>query len=243
MPRSNTARHAGDRRRGLRSSNAKNSQLAVRCRGHLRLRFSDRAVPLGGSREALLGTGLALLVYIPLFALRAVGGGDVKLMAAVGSMAGPKAWIAIFLITAIAGGVIAMVLIVGEGQDAAHAQKCGRSADRTSAFAGAPQSGSGTGRHQRQSATLAAWMHYCGGNPRLLVLWMVGFVVRIVHVRRRVRTAVKAHPAATAAERPAAENPLQHGVKPVALRSADVTGAALRTFCRALRGFEFFGHW
>jgi len=32
------------------------------------------------------GTGLALLIYVPLFALRAVGGGDVKLMAAVGSI-------------------------------------------------------------------------------------------------------------------------------------------------------------
>lgn len=63
------------------------------------------------TREAALGAGLALLIYIPLFALRAVGGGDVKLMAAVGSLAGPKAWIAIFLITALAGGAIALVMI------------------------------------------------------------------------------------------------------------------------------------
>ena len=39
-----------------------------------------------GARDAALGAGIALLIYIPLFALRAVGGGDVKLMAAVGSM-------------------------------------------------------------------------------------------------------------------------------------------------------------
>jgi len=69
-----------------------------------------------GVREALLGTGLALLIYVPLFALRAVGGGDVKLMAAVGSTAGPKAWIAIFLATAIAGGTIALVLIAVKGR-------------------------------------------------------------------------------------------------------------------------------
>jgi prepilin peptidase CpaA len=69
-----------------------------------------------GARESTLGTGLALLVYIPLFALRAVGGGDVKLMAAVGSIAGPKSWIAIFLITAIAGGAIALVLIAVKGR-------------------------------------------------------------------------------------------------------------------------------
>jgi prepilin peptidase CpaA len=71
---------------------------------------------LAGAREAILGAGLALLIYVPLFALRAVGGGDVKLMAAVGSIAGPKAWIAIFLITAIAGGAMALVLIAVKGR-------------------------------------------------------------------------------------------------------------------------------
>src|SRR5580704_71478 len=71
-----------------------------------------------GAREAALGAGLAFLIYIPLFALRAVGGGDVKLMAAVGSLAGPKAWIAIFLITALAGGVIALIMIAVKGRTA-----------------------------------------------------------------------------------------------------------------------------
>jgi prepilin peptidase CpaA len=69
-----------------------------------------------GAREAALGAGLALLIYIPLFALRAVGGGDVKLMAAVGSIAGPKSWIAIFLITSILGGAIALVMIAVKGR-------------------------------------------------------------------------------------------------------------------------------
>jgi prepilin peptidase CpaA len=69
-----------------------------------------------GARDAALGAGLALLVYLPLFALRAVGGGDVKLMAAVGSLAGPKSWIAIFLITAISGGAIALVMIAVKGR-------------------------------------------------------------------------------------------------------------------------------
>lgn len=64
-----------------------------------------------GARDAALGAGLALLIYIPLFALRAVGGGDVKLMAAVGSLAGPSSWIAIFLVTALVGGAIALVMI------------------------------------------------------------------------------------------------------------------------------------
>jgi prepilin peptidase CpaA len=69
-----------------------------------------------GAREATLGAGVALLIYLPLFALRAVGGGDVKLMAAVGSIAGPKAWIAIFLVTALVGGAMALVLIACKGR-------------------------------------------------------------------------------------------------------------------------------
>jgi prepilin peptidase CpaA len=69
-----------------------------------------------GARQAALGAGLALLIYVPLFALRALGGGDVKLMAAVGAIAGPTAWIAIFLVTAIVGGAIALVLIAIRGR-------------------------------------------------------------------------------------------------------------------------------
>ncbi len=69
-----------------------------------------------GARDAALGASLALLIYLPLFALRAMGGGDVKLMVAVGSLAGPKSWIAIFLITAIVGGVIALVMIAVKGR-------------------------------------------------------------------------------------------------------------------------------
>jgi len=69
-----------------------------------------------GARDAALGAALALVIYIPLFALRAVGGGDVKLMAAVGSLAGPKSWIVIFLITALVGGLIALVMIAIKGR-------------------------------------------------------------------------------------------------------------------------------
>lgn len=69
-----------------------------------------------GAREAGLGMGIALVVYVPLFALRAVGAGDVKLMAAAGAFSGPVSWIAIFLVTAIAGGVIALGLIAMKGR-------------------------------------------------------------------------------------------------------------------------------
>ncbi len=57
------------------------------------------------------GLGLALLIYVPLYLLRAVGGGDVKLMAAVGAIAGPANWLAIMVITSIFGGIAAIVLV------------------------------------------------------------------------------------------------------------------------------------
>jgi len=60
---------------------------------------------------ASLGIGLALLIYVPLYLLRGMGAGDVKLMAAIGSVAGPQDWFAIFLATAILGGFAALVLV------------------------------------------------------------------------------------------------------------------------------------
>jgi prepilin peptidase CpaA len=61
---------------------------------------------------AVQGCGLALLIYLPLFALRAMGGGDAKLMAAIGSLVGPGNWLVIFFITALLGGFFAIVFVV-----------------------------------------------------------------------------------------------------------------------------------
>lgn len=65
---------------------------------------------------SLKGLGLALLVYFPLFAIRAMGAGDAKLMGAVGAMVGPWNWFGIFVLTAILGGVFAMALLVTTGR-------------------------------------------------------------------------------------------------------------------------------
>ena len=65
-----------------------------------------------GLLGALAGFGLALLIYVPLFILRAMGGGDVKLMAAVGCMAGPQNWFTIFILASIMGGVFAIALLM-----------------------------------------------------------------------------------------------------------------------------------
>jgi prepilin peptidase CpaA len=65
-----------------------------------------------GLLGALSGMGLALLIYVPLFILRAMGGGDVKLMAAVGCMAGPQNWFSIFIMASLLGGVFAVGLLL-----------------------------------------------------------------------------------------------------------------------------------
>jgi prepilin peptidase CpaA len=69
-----------------------------------------------GLRFSLAGIGLALAVYLALYALHATGAGDGKLMAAVGSLAGWKSWIGIFLITALLGGLAALVLSISRGR-------------------------------------------------------------------------------------------------------------------------------
>jgi prepilin peptidase CpaA len=68
-------------------------------------------LPSQGLLSSLEGVGLALLIYVPLYLLRGMGGGDVKLMAAVGAIAGPGNWLRIFFLTLIFGAVAAIILI------------------------------------------------------------------------------------------------------------------------------------
>jgi prepilin peptidase CpaA len=69
--------------------------------------------PAWWSAPAGMATGLALL--LPLYALRAMGAGDVKLMAMVGAFigGGPVVWAA--LCTLIAGGILSIVYMLGRG--------------------------------------------------------------------------------------------------------------------------------
>jgi prepilin peptidase CpaA len=60
---------------------------------------------------SLKGLALAFGVYLALYAVRAMGAGDVKLMAAVGSLVGWQNWFGIFLITAVIGGLMAVILV------------------------------------------------------------------------------------------------------------------------------------
>lgn len=60
---------------------------------------------------AVLGMTCSLIVYVPLYLIRGMGAGDVKLMAAVGAIAGPWNWFGIFVATALLGGVVSIVFV------------------------------------------------------------------------------------------------------------------------------------
>ena len=72
--------------------------------------------PEGGLLFALEGFAASFLVYLFLYALRAMGAGDVKLMAAVGALVGYQRWFGIFFMTAIVGGIMALVMVTIRGR-------------------------------------------------------------------------------------------------------------------------------
>jgi prepilin peptidase CpaA len=55
------------------------------------------------------------LLFLPLFALRGLGGGDVKLLAAVGAWVGPAVVVWVALCGAVAGGVMALAVSLSRG--------------------------------------------------------------------------------------------------------------------------------
>lgn len=68
-----------------------------------------------GIGRASAGLAVGLLVYLPLFALRGMGGGDVKLMGALGALAGSSVIVWTALFAALAGGVMAVGLATAKG--------------------------------------------------------------------------------------------------------------------------------
>ena len=62
-----------------------------------------------GAKSALEGTGLALLVLLPLVLMRALGAGDWKLMGAVGAFLGPLMFLFVLLGSILVSGIMAIV--------------------------------------------------------------------------------------------------------------------------------------
>jgi prepilin peptidase CpaA len=69
-----------------------------------------------GLRSSALGALLAFGVFVSLYCLRAMGAGDVKLMAAIGALTGPAGWLLVFLATALAGGLLAVGTMIRNGR-------------------------------------------------------------------------------------------------------------------------------
>jgi len=72
----------------------------------------------GGASAAgwsMAGACVGALLFLPMFALRGMGAGDVKLLAAVGAWLGPSQVVIAALATSLAGGIIAVVVALGHG--------------------------------------------------------------------------------------------------------------------------------
>jgi prepilin peptidase CpaA len=72
--------------------------------------------PEAGLWFAAKGFAAGFGVYMALYVLRAMGAGDVKLMAAVGALTGVERWFGIFLVTALLGGAIAIIVVALRGR-------------------------------------------------------------------------------------------------------------------------------
>jgi prepilin peptidase CpaA len=65
---------------------------------------------------SLKGIGLAMLIYFPLWLIRGMGAGDVKLMAMVGAIVGPANWTGVLVLTCIFGALSGLFLAISKGK-------------------------------------------------------------------------------------------------------------------------------
>lgn len=68
-----------------------------------------------GIWAALSGLAIGFCLMLPMYLLRALGAGDVKLMAMVGAFLGPDAIVRVALATFIAGGVLSLIVAIRAG--------------------------------------------------------------------------------------------------------------------------------
>ena len=131
-----------------------------------------------GLASALGGLGLGLAVLMPLYVLRLMGAGDVKLLAMVGAFVGAGQILAVGLCTLMAGGVLALVfaawqrklraLVGNAGRMALHGGLSALAGD-LNGFVAAPDAASGRLPYAIAIATASAgcalWLHVGGELP------------------------------------------------------------------------------
>jgi len=67
-----------------------------------------------GLQDAFLGTLLGIGLLLVPFAMRGIGAGDVKLLAAIGALNGVNFVFSAFLYSAVAGGIMALAVVLGK---------------------------------------------------------------------------------------------------------------------------------
>ena len=70
---------------------------------------------LPGALVGLAGLLTATAIFLPVFALGGIGGGDVKMMAAVGAFLGPELTLAAMVFGMVLGGVVMVVVLARRG--------------------------------------------------------------------------------------------------------------------------------
>ncbi len=74
---------------------------------------------LTGTNGLLLALGgclLGLAILLPFYAVRAMGAGDVKLMAALGALIGPHMLVSVAVYGALVGGAMSVVILLTRGR-------------------------------------------------------------------------------------------------------------------------------
>jgi prepilin peptidase CpaA len=79
------------------------------------LAFAFLTDGLPGLALSLAGLGVGLAIFFPIFLLRGIGAGDVKLLACLGAWLGPLGALWTALYAALVGGAMAIVVILSRG--------------------------------------------------------------------------------------------------------------------------------
>lgn len=74
------------------------------------------ATPLSAAGAGLAGALTGLLLFLPLYCLRGMAAGDVKLLAAVGAFGAPGDVVQIAIWTMCAGGVMSLAVVIATGR-------------------------------------------------------------------------------------------------------------------------------
>jgi len=99
----------------LESRRIPNRLLAVGMGGALVLHLLSPQ-PVAGLLAWLGGAATGLAIFLPFYLVRGMAAGDVKMMAAVGTFAGPGDALRIAILAWCAGGVMALAVIVFKGR-------------------------------------------------------------------------------------------------------------------------------